>query len=278
MIISSVSNFRYLVLFICHLFGDGKFHTAHILFKPNTFDYELLTHIDSICPHPIPLYLTDITKPWDWPWNQSDNPNNVLQIIFFDPKKFTKDKKHLKKGFALYRVFAFHSTDVTDMKTRTSIAKGLRQFSDSNKLILNYDTKNVSVYIDYGLTGVQREKPKPIFIVNKNTNFKRVNLFDRTFGKYEQIQLQSVAIKQHIQGNSLKDIRRKINKNLHFDSYGYISNYFNTFLNKSHINLEWDHSTSNGIVHRDLMVIPDHPKYYNEISETCALIPYNQTL
>lgn len=188
-------NFQYLALFICHLFGDGNFRTVHILFKPITFNFDLLMQIDSVCPAPIPLYLTDITQPWEWPWNQNDNPNNVLQFMFFEPKTLARDGKQLKNGFALYRIFAFSSTNVIRTKMQVSIAKILHEFSNSNNLILNYNAKNVSVYIDYGLNdGVSRQKPKPIFIVNKNTNFKRVNLYDQTFGKYERI--KSIAVKQ----------------------------------------------------------------------------------
>lgn len=100
-------NFQYLALFICHLFGDGNFRTVHILFKPTTFNFDLLMQIDSVCSEPIPLYLTDITQPWEWPWNQNDNPNNVLQFMFFEPKTLAKDGNQLKNGFALYRIFAF---------------------------------------------------------------------------------------------------------------------------------------------------------------------------
>ena len=267
-------NFHYLALFICHLFGDGRFRTVHILFKPSAFNYSLLNHIDSVCPDPIPLYLTDITKPWEWPWNQNDNPNNVLQLLFFDPKTLSKDGKQLKKGLAFYRIFAFSTTDVIQTKTQVSIAKRLRKFSDSNMLILNYDAKNVSVYIDYGLSGVSRQKSKPIFIINKNTNFKRVNLFDHTFGKYER--MQSVAIKSYGIGNSVDDFKKRAEKYINLDTSLYDSNYLNLFLNKSYIYLEWWRDT--GLTRMNFMRIPNHPKYYKEISNTSQIIPHNHTL
>lgn len=67
----------------CHLFSEGQFRTTHIFYKPSVFDHAFITELNSICPEPMPLYLTDITQPWSWPWNQHDSSYNVLQLNFF---------------------------------------------------------------------------------------------------------------------------------------------------------------------------------------------------
>lgn len=261
-------NFHYLALFVCHLFGDGNFRTVHIVFQPNTFNYTLLEHIDTICPHLVPFYLTDITQTWDFPWNENDNPNNVLQLMFLDAKKFTKDTRELKYFFALYRIFAFLGTDVVETKTRTSIARRLYRFTGSNNLNLIFDSRNVFVFNDFAA-----QHTKPMFTVNEGTNFTRYNLFDQTFGHYER--MLSISIKIVDAQLSLYGIRLRIQGRLDYDSIYCISNYFNLFLNKTCIDFIWLRVINGRIVSKDLTLILDHPKYYKEFSCTFKLIPHD---
>lgn len=199
--------------------------------------------------------------------------------MFLDPKTLVKDGKQLKKGFALYRIFAFSSADVIQSEMQVSIAKRLRHFSDSNTLILNYDAENVSVFDDYyGLSGVSRQTAKPIFVVNKNINFKRVNLFDRTFGEYERI--QSIAVESYYWAKSFKALQRSVDTKYKIFPHGRLANYFNLFLNKSYMNFIWYQSVDNTTeyITTDLMLIPDQRKYYKELSQTYQLISDNRSL
>lgn len=259
-------HFYYLALFICRLFGDGNFRTVHIVFKPNTFDYIFLDHIDSICPNSMPLYLTDITQPWVWPWNENDNPNNVLQLMFLDPKTFSKDTGQLKEFFTLYRIFAFPTTDIIDAKTRSSIPIGLRRFSGSNNLILKFDEKNVFVFNDF-----DDQYSKPVFTVNNSTDFSRHNIFDETFGQYER--MLSISIKTFDSDESFRSIQRRISYDLNCQPNYYISNYFNLFLNKTYVDFIWLRLRNDEMVSKNFTLIPDHPKYYKEVSRTFKLIP-----
>lgn len=187
---ANVTYFHQLALFICHLFIDGHFRTAHIFYKPNAFDYEFITHIDSICPEPMPLYLTDITQPWVWPSNQHDSPDNVLLLSFFeiDPMKLQNDVTEIKReGFALYQIFAFSSIDSVDERQRATVFRILHRFlPESSLLILNFNSENVSVYLNHSSTTELNQKP--FFIVNQKPDFGRMNLFNRTFEENERMQ------------------------------------------------------------------------------------------
>lgn len=57
--ISNFQTFHSLALFICHLFVDGKFRTAHIVHDQNVFDPRLISEIHLNCFEPIPYVLTD---------------------------------------------------------------------------------------------------------------------------------------------------------------------------------------------------------------------------
>lgn len=259
-------HFHYLASFICHLFADGNFRTVHIAFKPNIFNYTLLEHIDSVCPHSIPFYLTDITRPWVWPWNvKNDNPNNVLQLIFLDPKTFKKDTRQIEELFALYRIFVFSATDVAETKTQASIAKRLHKLSESNNLILTFDAKNVSIYID-----LESKHPKPIFTMNKDSNFNLRNLFDQTFGQHER--MLSIVVKNYDSDESFERIEETIQLHLNDNPIYYIANYFNLSFNKTYIHFTWLRPSGSQLIFVEFKLIPNQPKYYKELARTCKLI------
>lgn len=181
----NVTNIHYLAVFICNLFVDGRFRTAHFLFKPNTFDFDLLTQFDSICTKSIPVYLTDVTQPWILPWDDMDSPDNVLQLCFFDRSESTNDILQLQSK-AYYRIFSFHSNDSFGRGRQTAL-KALRHFSDSKTLIVLYNSKNVSVFTKF-------HQQTPIFVVKNEINLNDVDSFDRTLGEIER--MQSIAIQR----------------------------------------------------------------------------------
>lgn len=146
------SSFQQLALFICHLFIDGNFRVTHILHKSNTFNANFLQHIDSICPLTIPIYLTDTISQQHWIelWNQNDVRDNVLQVIFLDAKTISNDINTIENWFAYYRIFAFPSNDMIDVRQRTSVMETVFQIHGFNSLVLHYDAKFVSVYNENG--------------------------------------------------------------------------------------------------------------------------------
>lgn len=176
-IMATAADFHRLALFMCHLFIDGQFRTAHILYKPNQFDHEFLTHIDSECAEPMPLYLTDVTQSWERPWNQHDSPDNVLQLSLFefDPNELRKDVDELNiKSIAIYQIFAFRSIDWINKRQRTKSAFNLLyRFSPRpRKIILSYDAGNVSAYLDHDSS--YNLIQKPVFVTDFEVDFDRM--------------------------------------------------------------------------------------------------------
>lgn len=250
----NVTVVHHLALFICHLFIDGNFRTAHFLYKPNTFEFDWLLKIDRVCPEPIPLYLTDITLPWDWPWNADDNKDNVLQLCFFDPSQLSKDINELQsKGDAYYRVFAFDSVAMAD-KTKGALAlKALRQLPHSNDLIVHYKPKNVSVYPNNGMSTEQN----PILIVDEKTNFAGINLFDHTFGEFERSHAIALNLLLFVDSNGVETAIR-------FRVDVLILHYYHQQLNNSYINMTWVDLRKNIVTNK--ICAPQPRNYYKELS------------
>lgn len=130
-------NYHKLALFICHLFIDGKFRTAHILFDPNIFDNLLISEIDSVCSDPIPLLITDITKSSIGTAEEYAKHGPTLQLIFFDPDHLPKRTIKFRRQLAFYRLFIFCTPEEMDVKKTTSVLQKLNLFRNSNSLILN---------------------------------------------------------------------------------------------------------------------------------------------
>lgn len=141
----NLSSYCHLTQFICHLFIDGRFRTAHFLYKPNTFDFDLLQQIDRLCSEPMQIYLTDITLPLEWPWNDNDNTENVLQLSILDPGDFEEDISQIEfYAVAYYQVFGFYSNDQFDCEEISSIFQVLTSQSDemnSQILLVQYDER-----------------------------------------------------------------------------------------------------------------------------------------
>lgn len=130
-------NYHKLALFVCHLFIDGKFRTAHILFDPKIFDNLLISEIYSVCSDPIPLLTTDITKSSIGTAEEYAQHGPTLQLIFFDPEHLPKRTIRFRHQLAFYRLFIFCTPDQMDVKKTTSVLQKLNLFESSNSLILN---------------------------------------------------------------------------------------------------------------------------------------------
>lgn len=117
-------NYHTLALFICHLFIDGKFRTAHYLFDPNIFDDLLISEVNSVCSDPIPTLTMDISKPIFGTTEQYAQHETILQLIFFDPNHLPKSAIKLRRYLTFLRLFIFCTPGELDVKrTLTSIEK-----------------------------------------------------------------------------------------------------------------------------------------------------------
>lgn len=185
----NIMTYHHLALFICHLFSDGKFRTAHFVYKPSEFD--LLLQIDTLCTETMPLYLTDITLPWKWPWNNNDNINNILQMNFLDSNNLEDDVFQLENDRAYYRVYCFASIDAIDSKQQTSTFTTIRNLTNAKSLVVYFNTMHASIFIDSAIAN-RESNPQLVYVANLDTNYRRSNVFDRTFGEFERTQTIAV--------------------------------------------------------------------------------------
>lgn len=266
---TNAQNFHYLALFICHLFGHGPFRTLHILHNPNFFDHHLLIELDSLCPDPIPIYLTDISQPSLNPWSELDNVDNVLQIIFLDFENLATEIEQFSDKFQLYRIFVFTSPEIIASMDQKLPFETKKQIHDARTLVLHYNSSSVSLYIEHNSNdqwnGNVKLKQNPIFIFNRETNVDGINLFDQTFGEYERMEsIDIFRCNPYISPDKLNPVRFL---------YDPFINYCHYNLKRSHINIIWyfvDNVLPSMIFHRTK--IDNHQAYYKEWSREYILI------
>lgn len=193
-------NFHSLALFICHLFIDGNFRSTHILYESNAFDFELLNHIDSVCPDPVPFYMTDIAQPSTMPWNSGVLTDRILQLIFFEPStNFRQIINKFNEYLTFYRIFMFSFTnDGNGRKVQYARIKRFNIGYNSSTLILYHSQLNGSVLINWlpinGNNDVEEQQPVNIVVstvfvshqIKMLNSVKNQNMFHQTFGKYEE--------------------------------------------------------------------------------------------
>lgn len=168
-----VPNFYNLALFICHLFIDGNFRTGHILYDPNIFDDQLISKIDSVCPHTIPWLTTDVTEATSSHWQPPERSDHILQLIFFNPNHLQKKVNKYKHFLTFYRLFVLQSGDKGKVEKRISAVRESETNFSSSSMILDYSSKDQSFNVCDNLNEVI------IIDVGENS-------FQATFGKYEK--------------------------------------------------------------------------------------------
>lgn len=263
-VISNVTNFHYLALFVCHLFGNGSFRIAHIVYHPNVFDQRLLLQIDSICSDSIPLYLTDITQSFPISHQKSYNLDSILQMIFLNPANLADEIEQFgSANFALYRIFLFSSTTTMNQNILFEIHK---RGIDTRTLITLYNESSVIVFIENSSqSNGNVNEQGTIFILNHKTNLENLNLYDKTFGVYER--MESIDIYRIDFYDSPHKFRPS------FYLYDAFINYCHFHLNGSFINTIWHNRYQPlfpPIYHRT--VIENHRNYYLEASQDYKLI------
>lgn len=207
-----------LALFICHLFIDAEFRNIHVVHEPRAFDHQILNEINNVCAEPIPMYMTDVSQPFELPWNPGQNTDNTLQFIFFGTKQLLMNMAVFRDSIipVYYRVFVFSlNSNENDMQIQYKIVKEFNSGHNSSTLILYHNVQNDSVLINWlpvSDDDVENHRPiniLPALILAKNTKIgkrNRKNLYVETFGKYDgkrsiSINVQIFAMNDHDDGN-----------------------------------------------------------------------------
>lgn len=150
LLVANSSNSYQLAFFICQLFIGGRFRTGHIFFDPNTIDGALISEIDKVCPQSILWLTTDVTREIASLWIADNSTDRILQLIFFDPNRLSRDVTRLKSLFVYYKLFIMQLIGVTEVMDRRFVIKILGPIAHGSP-ILNYepgnDSMSLQVYI-----------------------------------------------------------------------------------------------------------------------------------
>lgn len=176
---SSTLNFRYLTLFLCHLFADGSFQTAQIVYDSNVFNENCLTQIQSTCFNSIALKTADINQPFTLPLIKHNRGDDVLQLIFFDSNHLGEKIDQFKDLLNSYCVFVFPLTDDTNAQEQYGLINNLNSMSNKIALVLHYNVNKGTVY-------VYHDEKSAIITFDQDCGHDGVNFFDQTFGEYKR--------------------------------------------------------------------------------------------
>lgn len=235
--ISNFQTFHSLALFICHLFVDGKFRTAHIVHDQNVFDLRIISEIHLNCFEPIPYVLTDVTRPFVLPWTSIELSDHILQLILFDPDQLPTHSDDDMLIFVFYRLFVLSATDDTIVRDQILKLNTAKITSDSSVLIIHQsvDSNLVCVHAEIGeLSDISGNFGSVVPRDVLEQKVQNENLFDSTFGKLEQ--KRQIVIKHHnmrFEGQS--NLESKIPET--WNGVPFTINYFQTTLNASYLNL-----------------------------------------
>lgn len=180
----NIPNYYNLALFICQLFIDGNFRTAHILHNPGTFDDQLIIETASICSHPIPWLTTDITQPASLAWTPNDRTDHILQLIFLDSDRLPETSNHYKGYLTVYHLFVFQSSDEMHLRAQLTAMKNIETVNFGS-MVLHQNLADDSIHVHW----IRNNGIKILYPQDQPTE----NIFDSTFGKYEETWL--IAIK-----------------------------------------------------------------------------------
>lgn len=175
----NVSNFYNLALFVCHLFVDGHFRTSHILYDPNVFHVtQLIDDIQSNCPRTIPWLATDITKELIQPWESDEETDHILQLNIVRLPTKVSDFQSL---FTFYRIFIFSSAD-----EKSAQALKFSSDFDLDNMVLRFNHKTGAINVHLFEKNAGENRKIHIFQQNNIDEYKKRNLFEIIFKKYEQ--------------------------------------------------------------------------------------------
>lgn len=234
---SNIPNLHNLALLICHLFIGGNFRYGHILYDQKVFDNSLLTEINSNCPVQIPWFISDITQSIALPWKMIEKTDQILQLIYPDPKHLTERIDEFKEYFTFYRVFVFTSTtNETNAKKQISIIGQHSPIFSSNCLIVHLNPTND--FMNVQLISKSDGVIEPNGMLNFHGTFDEQvinadfeNVFDHTFGEFERMQPLTITTEGIFK--QIKEYKKYV------PLYGelYFANFFIGSLNATFINM-----------------------------------------
>lgn len=253
-----------MALFICHLFVDGKFRTAHIVHDQNVFDPRIISEIHLNCFDPIPCVLTDITRPFELPWESIELSDHILQLFLFDPDHLPTHFDDYMHIFVFYRLFVLSATDERIVRDQVLKLNTVKITSDSSAVIIHRSVDNNLVCVHSEIGELSDISGNFGSVVPRDVLEQKVqneNLFDSTFGKLEQ--KRQIVIKHHnmrFEGQSILDSKIPATWN----GVPFTINYFQTTLNASYLNLTTQLWGTSELRHQTL--IQKSSKYYQELS------------
>lgn len=249
--ISNVQTFHSLALFICHLFVDGKFRTAHIVHDENVFDPRIISEIHLNCFQPVPCVLTDVTQPFVLPWTSIELSDHILQLILFDPDHLPThldDDMHI---FVFYRLFVLSATDETIVRDQILKLNAAKITSDSSVYIIIHqkvDNNLICVHSEIGDISGNFGNFVPRDVLEQKV--PNENLFDSTFGKLEQ--KRQIVIKHHtMRFKGQSNLESKFPET--WNGVPFTINYFQTTLNASYLNLTTQFWGTSKLRHQSLI-------------------------
>lgn len=196
--ISGSSNFYNLAIFICQLFTDGQFRTGHIIYDPNVFSSELITEIQLNCPYSIPWIMTDVNRPPSQLWQPNQNTDRILQLVFFDPDYLPKDTDDFNQLHTFYRIFVISSANQKIVERKITMLEQSKMVEEGNSVILVHESSDGSIRIHRSETMAKGDQiclddKNKIETYDQMCELERRNLFDHTFGEYDQTWLTTVG-------------------------------------------------------------------------------------
>lgn len=259
-----------LTIFICRLFIDGNFHTAHIIHNHNSFDGQVVFDIQSTCSEPIPWVITDVNQSFELPWTSNEPNDRILQLIFFDPDDLPKTIRDLMNVFVYYRLFVLSATDETQVQRQISSLNKVKLTSNSSSLIVHRSVDDGSVCVHSSILGeeVNENNNRDISLVSpfkqdQMINAANQNLFDLTFGINEQSRLMVInyflsrAHKQNSPENRIYEV---------WDGLLFSINYYQSSLQANFINMSTNIFGSFNVKHQ--IVQQEMRKFYKELTTT----------
>lgn len=269
--IPNIPNLYNLAVFICHLLIDGHFRSGHILYDPNVFDGHLITEINSICPRQFPWQTTDITQNSIRPWSYNENTDNIMQLIFFDPKTMPEKMARFYDHFIHYQIFIFSTIDEIDAEEPISMIKKLNPLLllRLSTLVLHYNTENGLIHIysipnmltdDSGILGEPLVlDSKAIAMRNQKTDTDHPDLFDRTFGNFGKRPPTRMSASGWNDGNhrltEFNDNPRKL----------FVTNYYYLILDAPYLEVSFINPHNLSVTSMNFKI--KQRKYYKELSD-----------
>lgn len=266
LIAPNIPNFSNLAIFICHLFLDGNFNIGHILYDSRTFDNLLIFEIGTVCSHSnsILWMRTDVIAPHSSPWKPNQQTDHILQLIFFDPENLPSNIDEIEKLFTFYRLFVIPSTNEIDIHQQVYL---LSKSKLSRKSLVLYQNLRRSSVCVHTITPEDTKECSNIAfdsVCTQNIDkFKNDDLFEVTFGKYQQdwiITIEQTHLIPENQNHGSRKAFKFWNGNI------FVANFLFTNLNAAYINMSIKDCTSSSCAWNHKFVQQKSRKFYKELS------------